>query len=443
MGTEVTSFFEGAAPSIHLRVTEATTVQEVDRVFSPIPPPKRWKRGAETIPEEGTIASTEIVYAETVYVWKTLPVMHILPELKEFYPSVIVNQLMGLGIVPPATGLAKHSLPLAGRLQHFKSNWARITQDPWVLEAIQGYRVPFSWQPYQTCPPRALTHPQAEEALLQQEIGSMLEKHAIEETAPSGHGFLSTVFLVPKKDGGQRPVINLKSLNKFVYTEHFKMEGIHILRDLLRAGDWMTKVDLKDAYFMVPIHEEDRAFLKFSFKERTYQFKCLPFGLACAPWVFTKVLKPLAAQLRQLGMRLMVYIDNILILAESKELAQEHVVGLIYLLENLGFVINKPKSILELTQSIEFLRFSVNSVQQELSLPAGKVKKIRAETWHLLEGNQITTKKLSQLLGRLQAATRAVPLAPLFYHKIQRALQRTLEQSDQDYSAQLILSTGE
>ena len=161
--------------------------------------------------------------------------MHILPELKEFYPSVIVNQLMGLGIVPLATEIAKCSLPLAGRLQHFKSNWARITQNPWVLEAIQSYRVPFSQQPYQTYPPGALTHPQAEEALMQQEIGSMLEKHAIEETTPSGHGFLSTIFLVPKKDGGQRPVINLKCLNKFVYTEHFKMEGIHILRDLLRA----------------------------------------------------------------------------------------------------------------------------------------------------------------------------------------------------------------
>ena len=85
----------------------------------------------------------------------------------------------------------------------------------------------------------------------------MLEKHAIKESTPRGHGFLSTIFLVPKKDGGQRTVINLKSLNKFVYTEHFKMEGIHILRDLLRAGDWMTKVDLKDAYFIVPVHKED------------------------------------------------------------------------------------------------------------------------------------------------------------------------------------------
>ena len=128
---------------------------------------------------------------------------------------------------------------------------------------------------------------------------------------------------------------------------------------MLRAGDWMTQVDLKDAYFMVPIHEEDRAFLKFLFKERTYQFKCLPFGLACAPWVFTKTLKPLAAQLRQLGMRLIVYTDDILILAESKELAWDHVIGLVYLLENLGFVISKPKCVLEPTQSVEFLGFSV------------------------------------------------------------------------------------
>ena len=90
---------------------------------------------------------------------------------------------------------------------------------------------------------------------------------------------------------------------------------------------------------------------------------------------------------------------RILILAGSRELAREHVIGLIiYLLENLGFVISKPKCVLELTQSIEFLGFSVNSVQQELSLPAGKVKNIRAETRHLLENHHITARKLSQLL---------------------------------------------
>ena len=52
------------------------------------------------------------------------------------------------------------------------------------------------------------------------------------------------MFLVPKKDGGQRPMINLKGLNQSVKTEHFKMEGIHMLKDLLKARDWMVKVDL-------------------------------------------------------------------------------------------------------------------------------------------------------------------------------------------------------
>ena len=160
--------------------------------------------------------------------------------------------------------------------------------------------------------------------------------------------------------------------NTFVHTEHFEMEDIYVLKDLLRAGDWMAKVDLKDAYFMLPI-QEDRAFLKLSLRDQTYWFKYLPFDLACTPWVFTKTLKPAIAKLRQLGVGMIVYIDDILILAESKELARDHAIGLVYLLENLGFALSKAKCQLELTQTIEFLSFSVNSLKQELSLPSGKV----------------------------------------------------------------------
>ena len=74
--------------------------------------------------------------------------------------------------------------------------------------------------------------------------------------------FLSSIFLVPKKDGGHRPIINLKKLNEFVLHHHFKMEGIHMLKDLLRQGDFMAKIDLKDAYFAVPISEPDREHLR-------------------------------------------------------------------------------------------------------------------------------------------------------------------------------------
>ena len=174
---------------------------------------------------------------------------------------------------------------------------------------------------------------------------------------------------MPKKDGGQRPVINLKNLNSFINAPHFKMEGIHTLKSLLRKGDWLVKVDLKDAYFSILISRQHRRFLCFQFKNKLYQFNCLPFGLASAPWVFTKTLKPIAALGRELGMRMIVYIDDILLLAETKEKARDQASGLIYLMQCLGFTINSEKTISEPSQRLEFLGFTVDTTNMELSLP--------------------------------------------------------------------------
>ena len=93
---------------------------------------------------------------------------------------------------------------------------------------------------------------------------------------------------MPKKEGGQRPVINLKVLNQFVQAQHFKMEGVHTLKVILKPGDWLAKVDLKDAFFTIPIHVAHRKYLQFTFKGKVYEFNCLPFGLLSAPWVFTR-----------------------------------------------------------------------------------------------------------------------------------------------------------
>ena len=268
-------------------------------------------------------------------------------------------------------------------------------------------------------------------------IQGMLEKGAISPAPPTGRGFVSNVFLVPKKDRGQRPVINLKRLNKYVHTEHFKMEGIHVLKDLLQAGDFMVKVDLKDAYFTVPMHEEDRDFLKFTYENKTYRFNCLPFGLACAPWVFTKILRPVAAQLRQMGIRLIVYIDDILIMAEDPQTARKHVHALLFLLENLDFIISHQKCILEPTQILDFLGFTVSSTELELRLPSEKIRKIRADTQKIIKSTQVEARKLSKLLGKLSAATRAIPLAPLFYCNLQMALGQSLDRSGQSYAEHL------
>lgn len=69
--------------------------------------------------------------------------------------------------------------------------------------------------------------------------------------------FLSSYFLVPKPDGGSnRFIFNLKKLNKFINPPHFKLEDIRSVLSLISPGDFMGCLDLKDAYFVVPIYKE-------------------------------------------------------------------------------------------------------------------------------------------------------------------------------------------
>ena len=115
----------------------------------------------------------------------------------------------------------------------------------------------------------------------------------------SGNYSISTEFCLP--DFPDQTVINLRALNQFVQVEHFKMEGLHLLPDLLQQGDWMVKMDLKDAYLKIPIHSSHQHLLQFIWEEKHFRFQCLPFGLSSAPRVFTKLLKPVVGLLRQIA----------------------------------------------------------------------------------------------------------------------------------------------
>ena len=98
-------------------------------------------------------------------------------------------------------------------------------------------------------------------------------------------------------------MINLKHLNKFVHYEHFKQEHFCIVLQLIQKGDFFTSVDLKKAYFSIPIAEDSRKYLKFLWNNTLYHYVCLPFGLSSAPRVFTKILKPIYAWFRLIGLR--------------------------------------------------------------------------------------------------------------------------------------------
>ena len=124
-----------------------------------------------------------------------------------------------------------------------------------MVDTVRGYRIDFLWEPLLRVRPHT---PQYSVEQIVEEVQELLGKGAKVEVHNPRGGFYSILFLVSKKGEGQRPVINLKALNSFVQTVHFKMEGIHTLRD---QEDWLAKVDLKDAYFAIPIHTSHHKYI--------------------------------------------------------------------------------------------------------------------------------------------------------------------------------------
>ena len=123
-------------------------------------------------------------------------------------------------------------------------------------------------------------------------IHSLLSMNAIERVENvKSIGFYSRLFLVPKPHQRWRPVIDVSRLNTFLLVERFKMETPESIRTSLIPGEWVSSIDLSDAYLHIPINPNSRKYLRFCHKSQVFQFTSLPFGLTTAPQVFTMIKK--------------------------------------------------------------------------------------------------------------------------------------------------------
>ena len=111
----------------------------------------------------------------------------------------------------------------------------------------------------------------------------------------------------------------------------------------------------QDAYFSVPLHKDSRKLIGFLWSGNLYEYLCRCFGLRPAPKLFTKILKVPMALLRRLNITVIIYLDDMIMMASSVESLLTAGDTVIYLLQHLGFVINLKKSVLVPTQRREFL----------------------------------------------------------------------------------------
>ena len=118
---------------------------------------------------------------------------------------------------------------------------------------------------------------------------------------------------------------------------------------------WLASVDLKYAYYSVPIHPAYQKYFRFQFIRQLYQFTAFPNGLASCSRKFTKLLKPRLAMLRERGHLFSSCIDDIYIQHENYQDCSITVMATPHLFDKHGSVVHLTKSEFIPNQKVLFL----------------------------------------------------------------------------------------
>ena len=313
------------------------------------------------------------------------------------------------------------SIPVGGRLGHFAQNWANITDDKWVLSLVRnGYIIPFRERPVLYQDPLFFQQPLSQQ--LEEEVANLLRKGAVEEIIPECPGFYSRIFLVPKKNGKLRLIIDLSALNHFVDCQSFKMETQRKVRNAVRLNDWAFSLDLTDAYLHDPIHRRSRKYLRFTLKGRVYEFKALPFGLSTSPLVFTRLMSVIATFVRKRAITLHPYLDDWLARNQSHRALLEHRQFLLSLINSLGLIINYEKSDLVPAQVFTFIGMEFLTQTNIVRVPQDRVLKILETVRQFSQKYSVSARDFLSLLGQLGAAADFVMLGRLHLRPLQMSL---------------------
>ena len=199
-------------------------------------------------------------------------------------------------------------------------------------------------------------------------------------------------------------------------------------------GQWLTSLDLKDAYFHIGINPADRRFLRFCHNGTAWQFTVLPFGLSNSPRVFTKILKPVLAYAHLHRVKLHMYLDDWLLNPGTHQEALEQTSWLRSLCQKLGLVLNLKKSDLIPSQVSTYL-----GIELDTSVGLARPSHKRLTNWlSVAEGftaqQSPPAVQWLQVLGHLVSLEKLVPYGRIRIRPIQWQLRLQWSQSKEKSS---------
>lgn len=202
----------------------------------------------------------------------------------------------------------------------------------------------------------------------------------------------------------------------------------------------MSSIDLRHAYYSVHIAEEHQKYLCFKWGNKIFQYTCLPNGLASAPRLFTKLMKPVFSHLRSLGYINIGYIDDSLLCGDSEAECQMNVQETVQLMENLGFMIHKDKSVFKPTKQIAFLGNIIDSEKMMVFLPKEKQETIKRECQSLCSRQNSSIREVARVIGLIVSSFSAVDYGKLFYRSLEKEKIKALKISRGNFDASMAVT---
>jgi len=301
-----------------------------------------------------------------------------------------------------------------GRLKQHIRFWERIEAPEFIIDTIrEGYKIPFVVVP-PYCVRKNNKSANLYDDFVKEAIEELLEGDRISEVGcRKDLHVVNPLSVSVQSSGKKRLILDLRIVNKCIYKQKFKFEDHKKALEYFVQGGYATKFDLKSGYHHVDIFPEHRQYLGFCWTfqdgvERFFMFNVLPFGLSTAPYMFTKLLRPLVKLWRCRGLHSVLYLDDGLNFEESYEkanYASHHMQGDLHA---AGFIVNQEKSIWEPTQNIEWLGIIWDVKGGFISIGEKRIDKAKRLLEYALDKPCKSARELAAIVGSIMSMSPVV-----------------------------------
>ena len=260
----------------------------------------------------------------------------------------------------------------------------------------------------------------------------MLDLGIINEYKGKGPSFFSSLFLV-RKDTDNRPVINLRKLNKNLVVDSFTMISWKDVITILTPNSFAVKFDISKAYYHIKIHSDSQKFLAFSFEGHTFRYNSLPFGLSSAPFIFNRIMQACISYIRPLvdGL-LLLYLDDIIFIANDYLSAEKGGQIVVSELSKFGWSLNMEKTDLIPKQSFTYLGINFDTRNFSMFPSESNIQKLQNKAHALIGMKKATLRELESFMGSANFASQFLKEGKLYLHPILKIVLSTFKPSQRD-----------